>query len=63
MNDADLIKKCYEAIVQQVFNSYWNDAVIAKPPPNQIPQIEAKFKNSMLAARQARDRAIALLPP
>jgi len=62
MNDTDIIKKCYEAIVQQVFSAYWNDAVIAKPPPNQITQIETKFKNGIIAARQARDRAIALLP-
>jgi len=44
-------------------NAYWNDAFIAKPAPNQIQQAETKFRDGVTKARQARDRAIALLPP
>jgi hypothetical protein len=62
-NDTDIIKKSYEQLVEQIFNAYWNDAFIAKPAPNQIQQAEAKFRDGVTKARQARDRAIALLPP
>ena len=63
MNDVDIIKKSYETLVQQIFDAYWNDAFVAKPLPTQVQQAETKFKNGIAAARQARDRAIALLPP
>jgi hypothetical protein len=63
MPEADIIKKCYEALVGQAFNAYWNDAFIGTPPANQVQQAEAKFTKAIAAARQARDRAIALLPP
>lgn len=61
--DAEIIKKLYEQLIQQIFNAYWNDAFIGKPTPNQIQQAEAKFRDGVTKARQARDRAIALLPP
>jgi hypothetical protein len=63
MNDSDIIKKSYEDVIQQLFNAYWNEAFIAKPAPNQIQQAETKFRDWVTKARQARDRAIALLPP
>jgi|GEM_PF-4646128 len=63
MAEADIIKKSYEALVDQAFNAYWNNAFIGNPSSTQIQQAEARFKNQILAARQARDRAIALLPP
>jgi hypothetical protein len=62
-NDTDIIKKSYEQLIQQIFNAYWNDAFISKSAPNQIKEVEAKFRNGVTKARQARDRAIALLPP
>ena len=62
-NDTDIIKKSYEELIQQIFNAYWNDAFISKPAPNQIKQVEANFRDGVTKARQARDRAIALLPP
>jgi hypothetical protein len=63
MNDTDIIKKAYEELIQQLFNAYYNDAFIGKPAPNQIQQAETKFRDGVTKARQARDRAIALLPP
>jgi hypothetical protein len=63
MTDTDIITKSYEELIRQDFNAYWNDAFIAKPTPNQLPQAEAKFRKGVTDARQARDRAIALLPP
>ena len=62
-NDTDIIKKSYEQLIQQIFNAYWNDAFIGKPTPQQIQQAETKFRERVAQARQARDRAIALLPP
>jgi hypothetical protein len=60
--DADIIKKGYEQLIQQIFNAYWNDAFVGKPTPNQIQQAETKLRDGVSKARQARDRAIALLP-
>ena len=62
-NDPDIIKQSYEQLIQQIFNAYWNDAFVGKPTPNQIQQAETKFRDGVTKARQARDRAIALLPP
>jgi hypothetical protein len=62
-NDTEIIKKSYEQLIQQVFNDSWNDAFVGNPPPKQIQQAEAKFRDAVTKARQARDRAIALLPP
>ena len=62
MNDSDIIKECYKGLVQQLFNAYWNNAFIGNPSASQVQQAEAKFKSQIAAARQARDRAIALLP-
>jgi len=61
-DDAGIIKKSYEQLIQQIFNVYWNDAFIGKPTPQQIQQAEKKFREGVANARQARDRAIALLP-
>ena len=63
MNDTDVIKKAYEQLMQQIFDAYWNDAFVAKPASNQIQRAETKFRDGITRARQARDRAIALLPP
>jgi hypothetical protein len=63
MNDTDIIKKCYGDVIQQLFNAYWNEAFIGKPTPQQVQQAETKFRDGIAKARQARDRAIALLPP
>jgi hypothetical protein len=61
--DTDIIKKSYEELIQQIFNAYWNDAFLAKPTPKQIQRAETKFRDGVTKARQARDRAVALLPP
>ena len=61
--DTDIIKKSYEELIQQIFNVYWNDAFVAKPSPKQIQEAENKFRDGVTKARQARDRAVALLPP
>jgi hypothetical protein len=62
MIDSDIIKKCYEVVVAQVFDAFYNDAFLAKPAPNQLQQAEVKFRNGILRAREARDKAISLLP-
>jgi hypothetical protein len=62
MSDSDIIKNCYEDLVGQVFDAFYNDAFLAKPSPTQLEQAEAKFRNGILRAREARDKAIALLP-
>ena len=62
MNDTEIIKKSYEQLIQQIFDAYWNNAFVAKPPPNQLQQAETKFREGITNARKARDRAIALLP-
>jgi hypothetical protein len=61
--DADIIKKSYEQLIQQIFDAYWNDVFVGKPTPNEIQQAETKFQDGVVKARQARDHAIALLPP
>jgi hypothetical protein len=61
-NDTEIIKKSYEQLIQQIFDAYWNDAFVGKPPSSQIQQAETKFRDAVTKARQARDRAIALLP-
>jgi len=60
--DTDIIKKSYEELIQQQFNVYWQGAFVGKPTPNQIQQAETTFRDGVTKARQARDRAIALLP-
>jgi hypothetical protein len=62
-NDAEIIKKSYEQLIQQIFDAYWNDVFIEKPTPSQIKQAERKFGDAVTKARHARDRAITLLPP
>jgi hypothetical protein len=62
-NDTDIIKQAYEDLIQQLFNVYWQGAFVGKPKPNQIQQAETTFRDGVTKARQARDRAIALLPP
>ena len=62
MSDSDIIKASYEDLVGQVFDAFYNDAFVAKPSPSQLQQAEAKFRNGILRAREARDKAISLLP-
>ena len=62
-NDADIIRKAYEELIQKQFNIYWEDAFVGNPTPDQIQHAEATFRRNVTNARQARDRAIALLPP
>ena len=61
-NDTEIINKSYEQLIQQIFDAYWNNAFDGKPPLSQVQQAEAKFRRAVTNARQARDRAIALLP-
>jgi hypothetical protein len=60
--DADIIRKAYEELIQKQFNTYWEDAFVGNPTPDQIQHAEATFRRNVTNARQARDRAIALLP-
>jgi hypothetical protein len=60
--DAEIIRKAYEELIQKQFNTYWEDAFVGNPTPDQIQHAEATFRRNVTNARQARDRAIALLP-
>jgi hypothetical protein len=62
-NDADVIRKAYEDLIEVIFKNFYQEAFVSKPPPNQLQQAETNFRNGVAKARQARDRAIALLPP
>jgi hypothetical protein len=62
MSDSDIIKKSYEDMVGKIFDAYYNEAFISKPTPTQLQQAEAKFRAAIVQARQARDKAIQLLP-
>jgi hypothetical protein len=61
-NDADIVRKAYEELLQKQFEVYWQNAFVGNPTPTQIQQAERIFRDNVTKARQARDRAIALLP-
>lgn len=61
-SDAQIVRKAYEELIQKQFNTYWEDAFVGNPTPDQIQHAEATFRRNVTNARQARDRAIALLP-
>lgn len=61
-SDAEIIRKAYEELIQKQFNTYWEDAFVGNLTPDQIQHAEATFRRNVTNARQARDRAIALLP-
>ena len=62
-NDADIIRKAYEEIIQSNFKIFYHAAFESKPTPDEVQQAETRFRHGVTLARQARDRAIALLAP
>jgi hypothetical protein len=62
MNDDAIIKELYKELIKPIFTTFYQDAYVGKPTPQQKQQAEQNFTNGIAMARQARDRAIALLP-
>jgi len=62
-NDANIIRKAYEDMIQEKFKVFYHQAFESKPTPDEAQQAETRFRNGVTLARHARDRAIALLPP
>jgi hypothetical protein len=63
MNDDAIIKELYKELLKPIFTTFYHDGFMSKPTPPQKQQAEQNFANGVTMARQARDRAIALLPP
>jgi hypothetical protein len=62
MNDDATIKELYEELLKPIFTTFHQEGFVTKPSPQQKQQAEQNFTNGVTMARQARDRAIALLP-
>jgi len=62
VNDDAIIKELYKELLKPIFTTFYHDAFVDKPTPQQKQQAEHNFTNGVTVARQARDRAIALLP-
>lgn len=62
MNDDAIIKELYKELLKPIFTNFHQEAFVTKPSPQQKQQAEQNFANGVTMARQARDRAIALLP-
>jgi hypothetical protein len=52
-----------EDMIQEKFKVFYHQAFESKPTPDEAQQAETRFRNGVTLTRQARDRAIALLPP
>ena len=64
--DAELIAQAYESTVKSLFGVFFSNRVsakAAKDPNAALLEAEHAFQKGMAAAREARDRAIQLLPP
>jgi len=60
MSDEDLIKEAYEEFIKNLFKNFY-DAYTASTSPTH-EKAEQIFQNAVKAARNARDRALAILP-
>jgi len=61
MSDEDLIKQAYEEFIKNLFKNFY-DAYTASANPTHEKAAEQIFQNAVKAARNARDRAVAILP-
>ena len=57
MSDEDLIKQAYEEFIKNFYDAY-----TASTSPTHEKAAEQIFQNAVKAARNARDRALAILP-
>ena len=61
MSDEDLIKEAYEEFVKTLFENFY-DAYTTSNSATHEKAAEQIFQNAVKTARNARDRAIAILP-
>jgi hypothetical protein len=61
MSDEDLIQQAYEEFIKNLFKNFY-DAYTTSNNPTHEKAAEQIFQNAVKAARNARDRAIAILP-
>ena len=61
MSDEDLIKQANEEFIKNLFKNFY-DAYTASTSPTHEKAAEQIFQNAVKAARNARDRAVAILP-
>ena len=59
--EEDLIKQAYEEFIKNLFKNFY-DAYTASTNPTHEKAAEQIFQNAIKAARNARDRALAILP-
>jgi hypothetical protein len=61
MTDEDLIKQAYEEFIKNLFKNFY-DAYTTSNSSAQEKAAEQIFQNAVKTARDARDRALAILP-
>jgi hypothetical protein len=61
MSDEDLIKQAYEEFIKNLFKTFY-DAYTTSNSSTHEKAAEQIFQNAVKAARNARDRALAILP-
>jgi len=61
MSDEDLIKQAYEEFIKSLFKNFY-DAYTTSNSPIQEKAAEQIFQKAVKVARNARDRALAILP-
>ena len=61
MSDEDLIKQAYEEFIRNLFRNFY-DAYTTSDGSTQEKAAEQIFQKAVKAARNARDRALAILP-
>ena len=61
MSDEDLIKQAYEEFIKNLFKNFY-EAYTASTNPTHEKTAEQIFQNAIKTARNARDRALAILP-
>jgi hypothetical protein len=61
MSDKDLIQQAYEEFIKNLFKNFY-DAYTASNNPTHEKAAEQIFQNAVKAARNARDRALTILP-
>jgi predicted lipoprotein len=61
VSDEDLIRQAYEEFVKNLFRNFY-EAYTTSNSTTQEKAAEQAFQNAVKAARNARDRALAILP-
>jgi hypothetical protein len=61
MSDREIIERGYQDTVLLVFRRFFEGYTVAQDADAR-DQVEQSFRRGVLAAREARDRALALLP-